>query len=181
MPVKMDEQLMKSAYDVIKENATPMESRYNPEKPETITYKYHTRNAVTQTVYQKFLKANGITADTIDKIISIEQAWNSASAKYAKEKLGESVHEALKDKAFMEAAGPRYLKSTVFTTVKDGKRAVIVTGYSENRNPRATGEDDAITTSYGSITVHHKITKDFAPEFVEEIRNDVEKMLKGKF
>ena len=181
MSVELDESLVKSAYEVISTTATPMESKENKEKPETIIQRYAPRFQVTLGNRMKWLKSNGITNDVLDKLTHCDQAWNAAAAQFAAEKAKELVPSMLKDKEFMTAAGPKYLKATVFTSLKDGKRGITVTGYTENRNPRATGEDDAITTSYGSIQVHQKVTRPFAEEVANDTRAMFEKLLKEKF
>lgn len=181
MPISVDESMLKSAFEVISENASEMKSKENPEKPDTIMYRYAPRYEVTQANYMKFLKNNGIDPQFVDKLTKAEQAWNAGCAQYAKEHLEKIVPNALKDSKFMQSAGAKSIKATVFTSVKDGKRGVTVNAYQENRNPRATSEADAITKSYGSITLRHTITKDFSPEFAESVSTDVEKMIKGKF
>ena len=181
MSVVLDAELMKVAYDTIGESATQMDSKENKEKPETIMYRYAPRFSVTNGVYSKYLKNNGVPADVVDKLTRLEQAWNAGAAKYATDQLKKMAPEALNDKEFMKAAGPKNIKATVYTTTTDGKRGVTVSAYSENRNPRATSEADATTVSYGSITLRHTITKDFDPNFAQSIRNDVEKLIRGKF
>lgn len=181
MAVTFDPDLTKNAYDLICESATPMESKERKDKPETIMYRYNPRFAVANSVFSKFMKNNGMHPDAVDKFTKLAQSYNAAAAQFAAEKLKEVIPTALEDKEFMKAAGPKYLKSSVFTTTKDGKSSVTVTGYTENRNPSAEPGDNQITKTYGRTEVRHKITKDFDPNFVQKIHNEVEAMLKGKF
>lgn len=181
MAVVLDAELMKVAYDMIAESASQMDSKENKEKPETIMYRYAPRWSVTNGTYSKYLKNNGVSSDVVDKLTRLEQAWNAGAARFAADEVKRIIPQAKDDKEFMKSAGPKYVKATVFTTTKDGKRGVTVTGYSENRNPRATSEEDAITKSFGVVTVNHKITKDFEADFVTGLRNELEKAMKCLF
>ena len=181
MPVSTDETLVKSAYECVKENATQMESKENKEKPDTIQYRYAPRFVVTQVNYMKFLKTHGVTADVVDKLTQLEQAWNQGAAQFATEQIQKLAPTALADKEFNKVAGPKAIRASVFTSLKDGKRAVIVNAYSENRNPRATSEKDAIVCNYGRMDISHKITHDFDPDFVTWVSDTMEKEFKGKF
>jgi len=179
--VTLDTDLMKHAYDCIADSATLMDSKERKDKPETIMYRYAPRYSVTNGVYSKFLKNNGISPDVVDKYTKLEQSWNAAAAKFATEKMKEIIPDALSDKEFMKAAGPKNIKASVNTITKDGKCSVTVNAYNENRNPSAAPGDDQLTKSYGRMEVRHRITKDFDPEFAIKIRSDVEAMLKDKF
>ena len=181
MAMTLDENLAKAAYESIKTNSTLMDSKENKNKPETIMYRYAPRYQVNQSVYMKYLKDGGISPDVVDKLTHMEQAWNVASAKFASEKLKKMIPDMLGDKEFMKVASPKNAKVTVYTALKDGKRGVSINAYAENRNPRATSEADAITTTYGGCQIQHRITRTFPEETLSDISQQIEKELKGKF
>lgn len=181
MPVTLEKDTINEAYEVIKNNAKDLGTKESADKTETIVFRYAPQFMVNESDYTKYLKDNGVAPDVVKKLTMLEQAWNSGAAKFASEKLCEVSEKALNDVDFMNAAGPKYLKSTVFTATKDGKKSVTVNGYQENRNLRATGDDDALIKTYGSVTIKHRITKGFDVTTMETIKTDVENLLKGKF
>lgn len=181
MPVSIEKDVIQSAYEFIKEHSKPCESKENTDKPETIVFRYAPQHTVNASDYNAYLKKNGIATDVVKKLTMLEQAWNSGAAKFATEQISELSEKAINDSEFMNAAGPKYIKSTVVTSTDDGKKSVTVNAYQEHRNLRPTSDDDTLIQSYGSVTIRHRVTKGFDVTTLGDIVSEVESLFKGKF
>lgn len=181
MSTTIDSAAVESALKIIKETAVAAESKEKADKPETLVHRHSKRFNVKQADFLKFMKANGITADTVSRISDLQRSWNTGCAQFALEELKTAAPEALKDKDFVAAGGMKMLQVGVKTTVKDGASLVAVKAFSENPIPNS--ESGEVSQKFGQTVIRHKISiaKAVDAEQVEACATAIEALVRGKF
>jgi hypothetical protein len=179
--VVTDPKLVADALEVINSSAKMNPSKEDPNKPETIVERHSESYNVNKTDYVKFMKAHGLSPETMELATSLNQAWNTAGLQFSSARLAAKAADAIKDKPFVEAGGMKAMKVGVKTSVCDGSVQTTVKAYSEGRNPSIADPAEALTKSFGQCIIRHKITRGFDSEAVASIADETEKLFRGKF
>lgn len=181
MAIVTDPKCVESALEIIREAATLNPTKEKADNPETIVYRHSEMYSVNQGPYMKFMKAQGISPETLSQVVDNNRAWNSACAKFAGERMEEIAPKAIKDKEFVDASGMKKLQVLVKTTVKDGSTTLGVKAFSENPIPNT--DPLQMSQKYGGITIRHKlsVSKSVDMETAEGIGVSIESLIRGKF